>query len=93
MDPATLGGKGAQLGELSRIDGIAVERTWTYARPGGSIYVGNLPYTVTDQDLVRIFGRYGEVGSATRGCPRSDAGCHRSRTLHPRRPVGVAGPE
>jgi RNA recognition motif-containing protein len=27
--------------------------------------VGNLPYTVTDQDLVRIFGRYGEVGSAT----------------------------
>ena len=35
------------------------------ARPGGSIYVGNLPYTVTDQDLVRIFGRYGEVGSAT----------------------------
>lgn len=35
------------------------------ARPGGSIYVGNLPYTVTDQDLARIFGRFGEVGSAT----------------------------
>jgi superfamily II DNA/RNA helicase len=34
-------------------------------RPGSSIYVGNLPFTVTDQDLVRIFGEFGEVGSAT----------------------------
>jgi superfamily II DNA/RNA helicase len=35
------------------------------ARPEGSIYVGNLPFSVTDEDLVRIFARYGEVGSAT----------------------------
>jgi superfamily II DNA/RNA helicase len=35
------------------------------ARPDGSIYVGNLPFTVTDEDLMRIFGKYGEVGSAT----------------------------
>jgi superfamily II DNA/RNA helicase len=34
-------------------------------RPGSSIYVGNLPFSVTDQDLVRIFGKFGEVGSAT----------------------------
>ena len=35
------------------------------ARPGGSIYVGNLPFTVTDQDLKRMFGEYGQVHSAT----------------------------
>jgi RNA recognition motif-containing protein len=34
-------------------------------RPEGSIYVGNLPFSVTDEDLVRLFARYGEVGSAT----------------------------
>jgi superfamily II DNA/RNA helicase len=35
------------------------------ARPGGSIYVGNLPFSVTEQDLERMFGRYGKVHSAT----------------------------
>jgi len=35
------------------------------ARSGGSIYVGNLPFTLTAEDLTRIFGKYGEVGSAT----------------------------
>ena len=35
------------------------------ARSDGSIYVGNLPFTLTAEDLTRIFGKYGEVGSAT----------------------------
>jgi superfamily II DNA/RNA helicase len=37
------------------------------ARPAeaGSIYVGNLPFSVTEQDLERIFGKYGAVHSAT----------------------------
>jgi superfamily II DNA/RNA helicase len=32
---------------------------------GNSIYVGNLPFSVTGQDLERIFGEYGQVHSAT----------------------------
>jgi RNA recognition motif-containing protein len=28
------------------------------------IYVGNLPYTVTDEDLRDVFGEYGELASA-----------------------------
>jgi RNA recognition motif-containing protein len=28
------------------------------------IYVGNLPYSVTDEDLREVFGEYGEVASA-----------------------------
>jgi len=32
---------------------------------GNSIYVGNLPFSVTGQDLERIFGEYGKVHSAT----------------------------
>lgn len=35
------------------------------ARPGGSIYVGNLPFTVTGRDLEHMFSRYGSVHSAT----------------------------
>jgi superfamily II DNA/RNA helicase len=35
------------------------------ARSEGSIYVGNLPFTVTEEDLIRMFGKYGQVGSAT----------------------------
>ena len=31
---------------------------------GSSIYVGNLPFSVTGQDLERIFGKYGKVHSA-----------------------------
>ena len=29
------------------------------------IYVGNLPYSATDQDLVSLFSQYGEVTEAT----------------------------
>ena len=32
---------------------------------GHSIYVGNLPFSVTGQDLERIFAKYGKVHSAT----------------------------
>jgi superfamily II DNA/RNA helicase len=32
---------------------------------GSSIYVGNLPFSVTGQDLERIFGKHGKVHSAT----------------------------
>jgi len=32
---------------------------------GNSIYVGNLPFRITGQDLERIFGEYGQVHSAT----------------------------
>jgi RNA recognition motif-containing protein len=28
------------------------------------IYVGNLPYSVTDEDLREVFGEYGELASA-----------------------------
>jgi RNA recognition motif-containing protein len=28
------------------------------------IYVGNLPYSVTDEDLHEVFGEYGELASA-----------------------------
>jgi RNA recognition motif-containing protein len=28
------------------------------------IYVGNLPYSVTDEDLREVFGEYGELSSA-----------------------------
>ena len=35
------------------------------AQPSGSIYVGNLPFSITEQDLERIFGKYGRVHSAT----------------------------
>ncbi len=35
------------------------------ARPGGSIYVGNLPFSVTAPDLERMFGKFGKVHSAT----------------------------
>jgi superfamily II DNA/RNA helicase len=31
----------------------------------GSIYVGNLPFSITEQDLERMFGKYGRVHSAT----------------------------
>ncbi|MGH8873367.1 MAG: helicase-related protein, partial [Acidimicrobiia bacterium] len=45
------------------------------ARLGGSIYVGNLAFTVTDRDLELMFSRYGSVHSATivthRGSKRS----------------------
>lgn len=29
------------------------------------IYVGNLPYSATDQQLAELFGQYGEVSEAT----------------------------
>ncbi len=35
------------------------------APSSGSIYVGNLPFSITEQDLERIFGKYGRVNSAT----------------------------
>lgn len=35
------------------------------AQSAGSIYVGNLPFTVTEQDLERMFGKFGRVHSAT----------------------------
>jgi superfamily II DNA/RNA helicase len=35
------------------------------AQSAGSIYVGNLPFSMTEQDLQRIFGEYGQVHSAT----------------------------
>lgn len=30
-----------------------------------NIYVGNLPYSTTDEDLRELFGQYGEVASAS----------------------------
>lgn len=29
------------------------------------LYVGNLPYAVTDQDITELFSQYGEVADAT----------------------------
>jgi hypothetical protein len=53
---------GRQLGPMRGGSGGGGKRR---GRAGGSteIYVGNLPYEVTEKDLARAFGRFGQVDS------------------------------
>ena len=55
------GEESGPIGELSRPQTKPAHR----ATSTGSIYVGNLPFSITEQDLERMFGKYGRVHSAT----------------------------